>query len=68
MVPSLATHGCSQGAEAEAAEDQSWAAGEAPHPGQLGTAAQSGPGGPHQCRPLAGLGHTELGTGERREC
>lgn len=53
-LPSLATPGCSEGAGAEAAEDRSWAAGGAPHLGQLGTATQSGPRGPHQCRPLAG--------------
>lgn len=67
MVPARATHGCSPGAEAEAAEDQSWVAGGAPHLGQLGTGAQSGPRAPHRCRPLAGLGHTVPGTGAERE-
>ena len=65
-VPFPATLGCSPGAGAEAAGDQSWAAGGVWCPGQLGIAAQSGPEGSGQCRPLAGPVHTVSGTGEEK--
>lgn len=62
-VPSPATRGCSPGAGAGAAGGLSWASGGAPRPGWHDTAALSGPGGGHRCRPQGGRGHTEPGTG-----
>lgn len=65
-APFPASLGCSPGAGAGAAGDQSWAAGEVWCPGQLGIAAQSGPEGSGRCRPLAGPVCTVSGTGEER--